>query len=209
MNSYRICLLPIRRLVGVPRSASSRTVKKEAVDDASIGSVVDISVVYNVDNVDEGDERRNLQSAWCDVNGVSLLPPGTIPSTQSGGTSVTVNSIPTAIHTATTPSSNAATPSTSCRLPGRASKGCPTLRRGVPRAFPRKVPGPRISGTQTMIRPGRRRAARTPCHCRTGTSTTVPTTQPRWSAAIKPTPASRAARASGSSRTLPPNLPRA
>lgn len=45
--------------------------KKEAVDDASIGSVVDVSVVYNVDNVDEGDERRNLQSAWCDVNGVS------------------------------------------------------------------------------------------------------------------------------------------
>ena len=139
----------------------------------------------------------------------SLLPPGTIPSTQSGGTSVTVNSIPTAIHTATTPSSNAAMPSTSCRLPGRASKGCPTLRQGVPRAFPRKVPGPRISGTQTMIRPGRRRAARTPCHCRTGTSTTVPTIQPSWSAAIKPTPASRAARASGSSRTLPPNLPRA
>lgn len=44
------------------------TAKKEAVDDASTGSVVDVFVV---DNVDEGDQRRNLQSAWCDVNGVS------------------------------------------------------------------------------------------------------------------------------------------
>ena len=63
--------------LGLRRQA---TAKKEAVDDASAGSVVVASVVIdNVDNI-EGDERRNLQShpqpppaptPWCNVAGVS------------------------------------------------------------------------------------------------------------------------------------------